>query len=70
MRDPVTPDFIIQVTVNGFVKKKCKFTQTMPEGNVQTCLFSEEQRKDIGKRGELAFEPLLMDPTACVVSHP
>jgi hypothetical protein len=66
--DPVTPNFTIRLQVHGLVKKKCKFTQTLPQSELQTCLFSEAQRKEIGRRGAPAFEALLMDKSVCSIS--
>ena len=68
MPHPLVKDFTIEIRVHGLSKGKCKFTQTMPHQGLQNCLFSEQERKDIGAHGEATFQKLMMNKRVCTIS--
>lgn len=65
---PMQPEFMIEYQVHGAQGGKCRFTQTMPGGEIQTCHFSEAQRGDIKKNGVTALQKWMGDPKVCPIS--
>lgn len=61
---PFIPGEMIKMQVHGLTDGKCKFTVAVPQAGVQTCLFSEQKRKEI-VADQKAFESMLLDPNIC-----
>lgn len=68
MPHPMMKGFTITMQVYGNVGGKCKFTQTMPNNGLQTCLFSDQQRNEIKANGSKALEGFMMDENTCKIS--
>jgi hypothetical protein len=64
---PMFQDFMIEYKVHGMESGKCRFTQTLPGGEIQTCQLSESQRDDIKKNGATALQKWMGDPKVCPV---
>lgn len=65
---PMFAEFTIDYKVHGLEGGKCKFTQTMPGNEIQTCHFTSEQRGDIQKRGATALQKWMGDPKVCPIT--
>jgi hypothetical protein len=46
---PIIPNFVIVETIHGLVDGKCKYTQTMPNNGLMSCLFDETERKSFAQ---------------------
>lgn len=58
----------IKIQVHGLANGNCKLTQTMPGGGLQTCLFTEAQRKDVQSTGQEALQSLMANTETCQIS--
>jgi hypothetical protein len=67
---PLIPDEKSKIEVHGLVGEKCKFTQTIPGGGLQTCLFSAEQRKQIKATSGRSLQSMMNDEKTCQYSTP
>ena len=63
--NPAAAGTQITSEVHGLSAGKCRFTVTVPNVMVQTCLFSEAQRKDFEKAGMINLERISTDPAYC-----
>ena len=43
-KHPIVPNFFGVETIHGMVEGKCKYTQTMPNNGLMSCLFDETER--------------------------
>lgn len=57
----------IKMQVHGISDGKCKFTQTMPGGGLQTCLFTDQHRNEI-KANPKALQTLMQDESVCKIT--
>lgn len=65
---PLVKGFKIEFKVHGLEKGLCKFTQTLPDQGLQTCLFTEKHRKDLAERKAIAFEEYLGNKEVCPIA--
>jgi hypothetical protein len=49
LKHPIIPDFVVVETVHGMIDGKCKYTQTMPNNGLMTCLLNESEKKSFAK---------------------
>lgn len=65
---PMVKGETIKYNVGGTTDDKCKFTQTMPNNGLMTCLLTEAQRRDIKMKGQPALNSLMADTKTCQLS--
>jgi hypothetical protein len=64
---PIMPGETIHLQVHGLVDGKCKFTQSMPNNGLQTCLFTEQHRNEL-KTDDKALQKYMMDEKICIIT--
>lgn len=64
---PQLPGQVVTLQIHGMVNGKCKYTQTIPQTGVVTCMFSDEQRREIGVKGLAAAGAIMQDPNTCSI---
>lgn len=68
MPHPMMSQFTVTMKVHGMKGGKCKFTQTLPNNGMHTCLVTDAQRKNIQEHGAEAMQKVMMDNTICEIS--
>lgn len=64
---PMIPGESVKSQVHGLAGDKCKFTQTMPNNGLLSCLFTGEQRSQI-KKDAKNYNTFMMDEKVCQIT--